>query len=104
MRASTAIVLMGEFKRARSAWGGVDARVKIRSANMKATTKVALTRAISIVAKGRGDGQEFLRLKISGTGEQPRQAILSIDAYLTDPLATIRALQLQDAHLSRGDA
>jgi len=60
---------------------------------MKATTKVALTRAISIVAKGRGDGQEFLRL-ISGTGEQPRPAILPIDAYLTAPLATIRALHL----------
>ena len=46
---------------------------------MKAT-KVTLTRAISIVAKGRGGGQEFLRLKICGTGEKPRQAILSIDA------------------------
>ena len=88
------IALMGEFKRARSAWSRVDARVKISSANMKATTKVALTRAISVVAKGRGDGQEFFRLKISGAGEQPRQAILSIDAYLTDPLGTIRALQL----------
>ena len=71
----------------------VDAQVDIRSENMKAT-KVTLTRAISIVAKGRGGGQEFLRLKICGAGEKPRQAILSVDAYLTDPLATIRALRL----------
>ena len=61
---------------------------------MKATSKASSIPFISIVAKGRGDGQEFLRLKISGTDEQPRQVILSIDAYLTEPLATIRALRL----------
>lgn len=61
---------------------------------MKTTSKASLTRAIAILAKGSDGGQEFLRLKISGACEQPRQAVLSIDAYSTDPLATIRALRL----------
>lgn len=60
---------------------------------MKAATKVALTGAIAIVAKGRGGGQELLRLTVARKDEQPRQAILSINAYLT-ALATIRALHL----------
>jgi len=61
---------------------------------MEATSKASSIPLISIVGKGCGDGQEFLRLKIRSAGELPRQAILSMDAYLRDPLATIRALQL----------
>ncbi len=41
---------------------------------MKATSKASSIPLISIVGKRCGDGQEFLRLKIAGTGEQPRQA------------------------------
>jgi hypothetical protein len=93
MRASVALI--GKFKRARSARGGVDARVNFRSVNMEATSKASSIPLISIVGKGRGDdGQEFLRLKIRSAGELPRQAILSMDDYSLEPLDTIRALQL----------
>ena len=43
------VALIGEFKRARSACGGVDARINIRSANMKATSKASSIPLISIV-------------------------------------------------------
>jgi len=57
MRASVALI--DEFKRARSAWRGVDARVNFRSVNMEATSKASSIPLISIVGEGRGHRDSY---------------------------------------------
>ena len=61
---------------------------------MTKSDKAKLTGDIAVMAKGRGDGQDFFRLEIAEAGKKPRKEILSVVEYRSNALATIAALRL----------
>jgi hypothetical protein len=61
---------------------------------MTRSDKAKLTGDIAVMAKGRGDGQDFFRLEIAEAGKKPRKEILSVGEYRSNSLVTITALRL----------